>query len=231
MKFSAIALFLSMFTFATAQVSHADWDALLQKHVTTSGKVNYDGFKQDAASLNAYLGKLSKNHPNSNWTRNQRLAYWINAYNAYTVKLIVDNYPVSSITKLHNGKPWEVKWIKIGSKTYSLNNIEHDIIRPTFEEPRIHFAVNCAAKSCPPLLNHAWTAKNLESNLERQSRTFINNTRYNQISDRGAKLSKIFEWYAADFGNLTAFVNKYASTKVKAGNISYLEYDWALNSK
>lgn len=231
MKFTAVVFFLSIFTFASAQVNHADWDALLQKHVTKSGSVNYAGFKKDVSSLDTYLNNLGENAPDSSSGRSQKLAYWINAYNAYTVKLIVNNYPVNSITDLHDGKPWDVKWIKIGEKTYSLNNIEHDIIRPQFKEPRIHFAVNCAAKSCPPLLNKAWTSKNLEATLDRQTRSFINNSNYNKISDRGASLSKIFEWYADDFGDLSAFVNTYSTATVKAGNINYLDYNWALNKQ
>ena len=231
MKFSVVAFFLMIFTFAQAQISHAEWDLLLQEHVTSSGKVNYDGFKKDVSNLDKYLDKLSSNYPASDWSSKQKLAYWINAYNAYTVKLIVDNYPINSIRDLDNGNPWDVQWIKLGGKTFSLNNIEHNIIRPQFNEPRIHFAVNCAANSCPPLLNHAWTAKNLESNLEQQTRSFINNSRYNQISEKGTKMSKIFEWYAEDFGNLATFINKYANRKVKAGQIGYAKYDWNLNKQ
>ena len=89
----------------------------------------------------------------------KKMAYWINVYNAFTIKMIVDNYPVSSITKLHGGKPWDVKWIELGEKKYSLNEIEHNILRPQFKDARIHFAVNCAAQSCPPILNKAWTEK------------------------------------------------------------------------
>ncbi len=158
------------------------------------------------------------------------MAFWINAYNAFTVKLIVDNYPISSIMKLDNGKVWDRKWINIGGKTYSLNNIENDILRPQFKDPRIHFAVNCAAKSCPPLLNRAWTAANLESNFEKQARAFINNPEFNKISAKEVEVSKIFDWYASDFGNLIDYLNKYSSTKINANaKVKFREYDWALN--
>jgi len=158
------------------------------------------------------------------------MSYWINAYNAFTVKLIVDNYPLKSITKLENGKPWDKKWIKLGGKTYSLNNIENDILRPTYKDARIHFAVNCAAKSCPPLLNKAWTSRNLESNFERQAKAFINNNTYNKIGGNEIEISKIFEWYAVDFGNIVKYVNKYASTKADAkAKVKYMEYNWDLN--
>ena len=127
------------------------WNGLLRKYVNSSGKVNYKGFKSDKSKLDAYLKELENNPIQENWSKAKKMAYWINAYNAFTIKLIVDNYPISSITKLHGGKPWDVKWIKLGGQTYSLNNIENDILRPKYKDARIHFAVNCAAKSCPPL--------------------------------------------------------------------------------
>ena len=159
------------------------------------------------------------------------MAYWINAYNAFTVKLILDHYPVGSIMDIKSGKPWDWKWIKLGDKTYSLNEIEHQVLRPQFKDARIHFAVNCAARSCPPLLNRAWTAANLNNWLDQQAGKFINNAKYNQISAAGAKISKIFEWYAEDFGpNIIDYLNKFSRTAVKTGApVTYLEYNWELN--
>jgi hypothetical protein len=210
--------------------SHETWDALLKKHVSATGQVNYKGIKAEKFKLEDYLKTLSTNAPEESWSKAEQMAFWINAYNAFTIKLIVDNYPTSSITKLHAGKPWDQKWIKIGSKTYTLNNIENDILRPQFKDARIHFAVNCAAKSCPPLLNAAWTAANLNANLDAQAKKFINNPAFNKLSEKKAEVSKIFEWYAADFGKLIDFLNKYATTKVSAkAKVSYLEYDWGLN--
>lgn len=211
--------------------SHEAWDALLKKYVSTTGKVNYKGLKAEKSKLEDYLKTLSGNAPEESWSKAEEMAFWINAYNAFTVKLIVDNYPLSSINKLNGGKPWDQKWIKIGSKTYSLNNIENDILRPKFKDARIHFAVNCAAKSCPPLLNAAWTASNLNSNLDAQAKKFINNSAFNKLSEKKAEVSKIFEWYKEDFGDLPAFLNKYASsTKVGAkAKVLFLEYDWSLN--
>lgn len=212
--------------------SHAQWNTLLQKYVDSKGNVNYSGLGSEQAALGSYLETLAAHPVQSDWPRKEKLAYWINAYNAFTLKLILDNYPTSSITNLHGGKPWDLKWIKLGDKTYSLNNIENDIIRPQFKEPRIHFAVNCAAKSCPPLLNQAWTADNLDRHLEKQTRQFINDSHFNQIQADRASVSKIFEWYAADFGDLTAFLNRYSNTALQeAATIAYLEYDWALNRK
>ena len=215
---------------APPSFSHEAWDGLLKKYVSSSGKVNYKGLKAEKAKLDAYLEALKNNPPQSSWGRDKTMAYWINVYNAFTVKLIVDNYPVASITKLNGGKPWDKNWIKIGSKTYSLNNIENDILRPKYKDARIHFAVNCAARSCPPLLNRAWTAGSLNSNFEKRAKAFINNPKYNPIAADKVKVSKIFEWYAADFGDLIGFLNRYSSTKINAdAKVEYLEYDWNLN--
>ncbi len=210
--------------------SHSPFDALLKKHVSSTGKVNYKGLKNDESKLNAYLNQLEGTPIGKDWGKNKKMAYWINAYNAYTIKLILNNYPIASITKLHGGKPWDVKWIKLDGRTLSLNNIENDILRPTYKDARIHFAVNCAAKSCPPLLNQAWTADNLNSNFEKQAKAFINNSKYNSISGDNAAVSKIFEWYAEDFGDLKNYLNKYASSKIAPSTqIKYKEYDWTLN--
>ncbi len=212
-------------------VSHEAWNKLLQQNVSATGKVNYQAIKRNVSALNDYLDELAQNPVQSSWSRAEQMAYWINAYNAFTVKLIVDNYPVKSIMDLHGGKPWEVKWIKLGGKTYSLNQIENDILRPKYKDARIHFAVNCAAKSCPPLLNKAWTAANLTSNLDGQARKFINNSQYNQLSANGVKISKIFEWYASDFGNIIEYLNQYSTTKVSTdATVSYNEYNWSLNN-
>ncbi len=214
-----------------AAFSHAAWNTLAQKHISASGKVNYKGFKADIVAFDAYLKSLADNPIQSSWSRGQKMAYWINAYNAFTIKLIVDNYPVKSITDLEGGKPWDKKWITLGGKTYSLNNIEHDILRPQYKDARIHFAVNCAAKSCPPVWNKAWTAANLNSQLERSAKAFINNANYNEVGGSNAAISKIFEWYAVDFGDsITDYLNKYAATKVDAGtSVTYKDYNWALN--
>ena len=208
---------------------HDSFDALLRKHVSSSGKVNYAGFKQDKSMLETYTTALSAVNVGS-LKRKEALAFWINAYNAFTIKKIVDNYPLKSITDLDGGKPWDAKWIKLDGRTLSLNNIENDIIRPKYNEPRIHFAVNCAAKSCPPLLNKAWTPSNLESNFNKQTKAFVNSS-LNEISADKVTISKIFEWYAKDFGDLIPYLNKYASVNISSGaEIAYKEYDWSLNN-
>lgn len=215
---------------APPPLNHEAFERLLQQYVDDAGKVNYKGLKADKAALDAYCQLLTDNPPLETWNRNETLAYWINVYNALTLKLIVDNYPTRSIIKLDGGKTWDVRRIKIGSNKYSLNNIENDIIRPKFQEPRIHFAVNCAAKSCPPLWNHAYTADNLEAALESRARAFINNSGFNTLAGNRARVSKIFDWYGADFGDLRIYLNKYADSPLDANaSIRFNEYDWDLN--
>lgn len=212
-------------------VSHAGWNTLLQKYVSASGKVNYKGFKQSKVELEKYLKLLGDNPPTADWSKNDRLAYWINAYNAFTIKLIVDNYPVKSIQDL--GKPWDKKFIVLGGKTYSLNDIEHEIIRKKFNEPRIHFAVNCASQSCPDLLNQAFTGATLNQQLDAITRKFINNPKHNSITASKAEITQLFNWYGDDFkksGTIIEFVNKYSKTKLNAdAKITFREYDWNLN--
>ena len=153
-------------------VTHEIWDGLLKKYVDKNGFVDYKGFRSDSAALNQYLAVLEKAHPNDKyWSRDEQMAYWINAYNAYTVQLIVRNYPVKSIKDIKNGIPfvntvWDIKFIKIEGYKYDLNNIEHNILRPVFKDARVHAAVNCASYSCPALRAEAYTAKSLNAQLD-----------------------------------------------------------------
>ena len=213
-----------------AAADHAGLDSLLRKYVSDAGKVNYKGLKSDKEALYAYCKALSDNPPQEGWTHEEKMAYWINAYNAFTLKLIVDNYPAKSILNFDGGKTWDVKRIRIGEKKYSLNNIENDILRPQFKDARIHFAINCAAKSCPPLRNRAYAAATLDSTLEARTKAFINNPAFNTITASKARVSRIFEWYAGDFGDLKKFLNKYADVQLKSSAVvTYTEYDWDLN--
>jgi len=217
----------------TAQTgfNHSIWDGLLKSNVSNDGSVNYSGIKTDINKLNEYLTLLSENTPETSWSKNKTKAYWINAYNAFTIKLILDNYPLGSITDLHNGKPWDVKWIELSDKAYSLNDIEHVILRPTYKDARIHFAVNCAAKSCPKVWNKAWTEENIEAALDKLTKEFIANTAANQISKDKVSISKIFDWYKEDFGDLVQFLNKYSSTQIAPdATVSFNDYNWKLNS-
>lgn len=220
-------------------VTHEMWDALLKKHVRPDGFVDYKSFVRDSAELNRYLRVLETAHPNDkNWTRQEQMAYWINAYNAYTVQLIVRNYPVSSIKDIKKGvafvnSVWDMKFIKIQGFTYDLNNIEHNILRPVFKDARVHAAVNCASYSCPKLLNEAYTAARLEEQLETGMRNFVNDPLRNRITAEKAEISEIFKWFKGDFdrdGSLRDFLNKYAAVKLTdKTDISHIDYDWRLN--
>ncbi|MFY0673130.1 MAG: DUF547 domain-containing protein [Bacteroidia bacterium] len=233
MKYLALVFLIIPFV-ANAKPDHSTWDELLQEHVTVEGKVDYKGFEKDKERLNEYLRSLKRENPYGVWSKNEKLAYWINVYNAFTVKAILDYYPVSSITHI---KPknantiWKLKWIEIAGKQLSLDEIENDIIRPEFKDARIHFAVNCAAKSCPPLRNKAYTADRLNEQLNEQTRKFINDKSMNKIDANKAEISNIFYWYADDF-KLVEFINKYSGVKItESTKITYLEYDWELNEK
>lgn len=221
-------------------VSHEIWNDLLQKHVATDGAVNYKGFIQDSTLLNDYLAILTAGHPNeANWTRNEQLAYWINAYNAFTIQIVIRNYPVASIKDIAGAIPfvnsvWDLKFIEIEGVVYDLNNIEHNLIRKIFEEPRIHFALVCASYSCPALRNEAFVADKLEVQLTEQAQNFINDPRKNRIENKDqAELSKIFSWYSGDFKTNTTlieFINQYADTQLSEdAEIEYIDYDWSLN--
>lgn len=223
-------------------ITHETWDGLVKKHVSESGIVNYKGFIQDSTQLYRYLDKLKRNHPNeTNWTKDEQLAYWINAYNAFTVKLIIDNYPTKSIKDIKNGLPfisdvWEINFIQIEERNYNLNDLEHRIVRKRWKEPRIHAAFNCASFSCPRLRNEAFTAEQLDKQLDDQMRYFINNPDKNKLDPDNPKMSKLFSnlWYGKDFTQtgLTKieFINQYAEVKINKGaDIDYLDYIWTLN--
>ena len=131
---------------------------------------------------------------------------------------------------LDGGKPWDVKWIKIDQKIYSLNDIEHEILRKKYKDERIHFALNCASKSCPPLLNVAYTPDSVLAQMDKQTKAFINNPSFNSISSKTLHISKIFEWYKVDFKNVINFIGKYSTTKINPqSTINYRTYDWSLN--
>ena len=211
-------------------INHKQWNELLQKYVSSKGNVDYKGFKKDNAALQSYLNLLSATVPEKSWSKNAVLAYWINSYNAYTVKLIVDNYPVKSIKDID--KPWDKAFITLGNKKYSLSEIENTILRK-MDEPRIHFAINCASYSCPNLLNEAYTDKDIQNQLEAVSKSFINDKTKNTITTNKVEISSIFDWYGEDFktkGTVIDFLNKYSTVKIDIkAKISYKEYKWNLN--
>lgn len=211
-------------------IDHKQWNDLLQKHVSDKGLVDYKGFKNDGVTLQTYLDYLAENLPQKTWSKNAVLAYWINAYNAFTIKLILDNYPVNSIKDIKD--PWGKKFFTLGNKKYSLEEIEHEILRK-MNEPRIHFAINCASFSCPDLLNEAYSENNLEKQLESVAKSFINNRNKNTITANKIEISKIFDWFRGDFktnGSIIDFLNRYSEIKINTtAKISYKTYNWKLN--
>ncbi len=215
--------------------NHEAWNNLTKKYVSTTGRVNYKGMKADLTKITTYLAQLNKISPQNNWTRNEKLAYWINLYNASTVYLITTNYPVSSITKINGGKPWDKKFVKSGNKTYTLNDIENTIVRPTFKDPRVHAALNCAAKSCPKIMNGAFLPNKLNAQLDAQVRAWINDSFRNKLTADKIEVSQIFDWYKTDFvvkGGVIKFINAYINTNIAVNpnaKITYLPYNWALN--
>ncbi len=224
---SLIIFLLLVSTTLMAQPNYKNYDAFLQKYVNSSGKVNYKKIKK--SEVETLAKEFQAATPQKGWTKNEQLAYWLNAYNLFTIKLIVDNYPVSKITDLDKGKPWDVKRIDLGGKTYSLNDLENEIIRPTFKDARIHFAINCAAKSCPPLYNKAFTSDKVQTLLEQRTKAFLT-SKANVLSEKKVKISKIFDWYKSDFGTINVFLTQFSTVKVtKEATVEYLDYDWSLN--
>tara|TARA_R100001377_G_scaffold84375_1_gene67778 strand:+ start:467 stop:1168 length:702 start_codon:yes stop_codon:yes gene_type:complete len=224
-----ITLCLSISAYAQ-KINHADFTDFLQKQVTKEGAVNYKSIKTNDAELHAYLNQYSKISPKENWSKNETLSYWINAYNAFTIKLIIDNYPLESIKDIKS--PWDQEFIPINNKLLSLNYIEHDILRK-MSEPRIHFAIVCASASCPQLLNEAYVPEKLENQLTTATKQFLADSSKNNLQKDAIEISKIFKWFSKDFkenGNLIDFLNTYSDIKISSeANINYMDYSWELN--
>ncbi len=214
-------------------VDHSQWDKLLKKYVNNEGLVDYKGFKSDNAKLDVYLKMLSEQNPSNDWSVQELLAYYINLYNAATVKLIVENYPVKSIKDIDG--PWTKGRVAVGNNNLSLGGIENGILRK-MNEPRIHFAINCASISCPKLLDEAYTAAKINEQLERVTIAFINSAE-NDISANNPRLSSIFDWYQKDFKvngkqDVIGYINQYSKTKINRGvALTYKNYDWNLNEQ
>lgn len=220
--------------------NHLKWDDLLKKHVNQESMVDYRGFKSDSIILNEYLKELYSSSPAEFWSEAEKKAYWINLYNAATIKLIIDDYPLESIKDLKSGiaipfinSIWDKKFIPIAKTMLSLNDVEHNILRADFNDPRIHFAINCASISCPGLRNQAYFADSLNEQLEEQAIIFINDKSRNEITMKEIRISKIFLWFRFDFTDsrsLIEFLNMYSEVKIsKDADIEYLEYNWKLN--
>jgi hypothetical protein len=218
---------------SAVNVDHSEWNELLKKYVNSQGLVDYKGFKNDRAKLDNYLKMLSEQNPNNDWSVQELLAYYINLYNAATVRLILNNYPTKSIKNIDGA--WTKGRVAIGNKKLSLGGIENGILRK-MNEPRIHFAINCASISCPKLMDEAYTAAKINEQLDRAVKEFINSDK-NDIAPNSAKLSSIFDWYQKDFKingkqDVIGYINQYSKTKINPGAaISYKNYNWNLNEQ
>lgn len=211
-------------------INHDLWDGLLKTYVDVNGNVDYSNFKKDSPVLNEYLNHLAKNPISKTAKKEERLAYYINLYNAGTVQLILENYPLNSIRNIF--RPWGKDRVHIGNEKFSLGYIEHDILRK-MNEPRIHFAINCASYSCPKLLNEAFLPSKIEKQLNQATIDFVNDISKNKISTHSVQLSKIFKWYKQDFtknNSLLDYLNNYSNIPISDDSkIDFLNYDWHLN--
>jgi len=231
------------------QIDHSILDALLKKYVDGDGYVNYTAWKQsgrDRKALRSYLQQLSRADRRKQAGRNARLAFWINAYNAVTIEGILQEYPPTSIrkhtSKLGGYNIWDDLPLLVGNQAYSLNDIEHKILRK-MREPRIHFAIVCASVGCPRLMNEAYTAKKLNSQLAANSRDFFSRRQNFQYDANSGTvyLSSILKWFGSDFGKTEparlAAIRAYLPRAFRQGGpiprvrIRYLDYNWNLNDQ
>jgi hypothetical protein len=226
---------------AAETVDNSIYSDLLEKY-TPQGFVDYEGLAREEDRLEEYLDILAAVDPDA-LPGDEALAFYINAYNAWTLKLILREYPDLDSIKDLGGlftSPWEIEFVELDGETVTLDHIEHDIIRPRFQEPRIHFAINCSAFSCPPLRDEPYVGSRLDAQLEEQSRIFFNDPRHCYVEGDELHVSKILDWFGEDFGGEEAipgfvlqFVEGETRKKLEAlgegVDVEYLDYDWTLN--
>ena len=231
--------------------SHSRLDALLGAYVV-GDTVDYVALKAERGELDLYLANLAQlDHETfAALPRAERYAFWINVYNASILRLIVEHHPVDSIRDLGGavfGRVWDQRLIplghlapELGEANLSFTDVEHAILRPRFEDARVHAAINCASISCPPLLNRAFVAASLEADLDEVMRAFVNDPNRNTLDDAANELqvSAIFDWFAEDFEQdagsvreyILSFANGSETTWIRDAGLSYLDYDWNLNA-
>lgn len=231
-----LSIAIACFAVAASANDHQLFDRVLDAHVL-DGVVDY-GAIQDDARFRQYLDYLETANPDSLATREEKLAFWINAYNALAIKAVLDGLSTAGFLSRINFFTTD---FRLAGRQIDLYDLEHDVIIP-FGEPRIHFAIVCASASCPKLISEAYTAATLDRQLERNARDFINNESRNRFdkSSKSARLSKIFDWYAEDFAAHSSTVQRYLAQYVDDPEIAealyrdeygiwYLDYDWSLN--
>lgn len=218
---------------------YKNYGLILNDHVK-NGRVDYAKLITNSVGLDLVLVEFAgvSNDEFNSWDKKKQLAYLINLYNAATLDLIVNNYPLGSIKDI--GKPWDKKIVNLHDDTISLNHLEHEVIRKNYKEPRIHFALVCAAKGCPVLISDPYAGEKLESQLEGSTKVFLSESDKNKIDDATQVMvvSPIFDWFADDFsakpGSVVAFIAPYYSKNpedLKSYQIKYTNYDWSLNDK
>lgn len=223
--------------------SHALFDAVLKQRVKNS-RVDYAGLKAHPEDLNRYLSQVTtvSKAEFKKWSETEQIAFLSNAYNAYTLKLIIDHYPLKSIKDIGNiiNGPWDQPVVKLFGETINLNTVEHKILRVDYAEPRLHFVLVCAAKGCPPLRGEAYVGARLEEQLVDQAKQFLAESAKNRIAatERTVYLSPIFKWYGGDFekksGSVLAALKPYwpeKATATEGFKIRYTDYDWSLNEQ
>ena len=220
---------------------HQPFAALLQKYVVKT-RFDYEGIFRDKADLQQlydYVDQLETQRPGS-WSKPAALAYWINLYNAATLELVLQNYPVKSIKDIGSlfSSPWSKKVVTVEGNALTLNNIENDIIRKQFDDARIHFALNCASIGCPTLAKTAYTANVLDAQMEAATHNALNSTNWVDIGEDRLLITKIFDWYGEDFtkdaGSVRAFIARYRPDDREVilnpeTKLLYKDYDWKLN--
>jgi hypothetical protein len=225
---------------AAAMPDPGGFDRLLAAYVRPGAdgvnRVDYARWKAsagDRAALRSYIAAMEAERP-STLPRAAAFAYWANLYNAATVEVVLANYPVRSIRDIGFGGPWKTKRLTVEGRALSLDDVEHRIMRPTFRDPRVHYALNCASIGCPDLPRRAWRAETLEAGLDAAARAYVAHPRGVEITPGGLRLSSIYRWYAEDFGDLRAHLARYATPERAAAirsspRIAGYGYDWRLN--
>jgi hypothetical protein len=223
------------------RVDNTLYERLLKQYVN-QGVVDYRGFKNEEAVLDQYLKGL-ENTESRKLSGSERFAFYVNAYNAWTIKLILSAYPgIKSIKELGSflSTPWKKKIARIDGDMLTLDAIEHDILRKQFKDPRVHFAVNCASQGCPPLRPEPYQGNILDRQLEEMTAAFLNDPSRNYLDGNTLYVSSIFKWFAEDFNNdIDGYFVKYAREDLKKRleanrgkiKIKYLDYDWSLNGR
>ncbi|TBR20886.1 DUF547 domain-containing protein [bacterium] len=217
----------------------AGLDLVLRRSVQ-QGRVDYQGLLRDSQGLDAWLASAAGTDETEfkSWQRSDRLAFLINLYNAATLRLILDHYPIHSIRKVgpvwDPNKAWKLPVVRVFGRAVTLNQVEHELIRPVYKDPRVHFALVCAAKGCPPLRSEAYAGGRLDAQLDDQARVFLSQRAKNDASPAGktAYLSPIFKWYIEDFGGSKKGVLNFVRNWLPVSEdwaVEWTEYDWSLN--